>query len=133
MSQENVEIVRRFYAFWRDRDYSAIADLVDDDVIVDMSRNVFNPGVHFGLDGFRRVIEEVDEMWEDFQVTPVELIDAGDTVVVANRISGKGRQSGVEAEMILFGVCQFREGKVLRFTGGLRDRGEAFEVAGLRE
>ncbi|HEY7151736.1 MAG TPA: nuclear transport factor 2 family protein [Solirubrobacterales bacterium] len=133
MSQENVETVRRFYAFWQDRDYSAIADLVHPDAIVDISRNVFNPGVHRGLAGLRHVVEQTDEMWEDFRISPVEIIDAGDSVFVANRISGKGRGSGVEAEMLIFGVCEFREGKVVRFTGGLRDRSEALEVAGLRE
>jgi ketosteroid isomerase-like protein len=133
MSQENVEIVQRLLGFWRDRDYSAIAGLVDPDAVVDMSRNIFNPGLHHGLDGFRRVGEQMDEMWEDFQITPLEFIDAGDSLVVANRISGKGRRSGVEVDMVLFGVCAFREGKVLRLTGGFRDRGEALKAVGLRD
>jgi ketosteroid isomerase-like protein len=133
MSQGNVEVVRRLYAFWQDRDYSVIAGLVHPEAVVDMSRNVFNPGVHRGLEGLRRVVEQTDEMWDDFRIIPVEIIDAGDSVFVANRITGKGRGSGVEAEMLIFGVCEFREGKVIRFTGGLRDRSEALEVAGLSE
>jgi hypothetical protein len=52
---------------------------------------------------------------------------------VANRISGRGRDSGVEAEMRTFGIWTFREGKVSRFTGGYRDRAEALKAAGLRE
>jgi ketosteroid isomerase-like protein len=133
MSQENVEIVRRLSGFWRDRDFSVIEDAVHPDVVFDVSRNVFNPGVHHGIDGFRRFTEQTDETWESFESTPEELIDAGDKVVVANRISGTGRSSGVEAEMLLFAVVAFHDGKVSRFTGGFRDRDEALEAAGLRE
>jgi ketosteroid isomerase-like protein len=133
MSQENVEIVRRCYGFWPDRDLSTIAELVDPNVVLDLSRNVLNPGVHYGLDGFRRFLEEIDETWEDFQINPEEFLDAGNNVFVAYRISGKGRGSGVEAEMRVFGVWTLRGGKVARFTGGYRDRTEALEAAGLRE
>lgn len=133
MSEENVEILRRLLGFWRERDYSAIASLVHPDAVVDVSRNVFNPGVHHGLDGFRHFVEQIDEVWEDFEITPLEFIDVGDNLVVANRISGKGRGSGVQAEMVLFGVCTFREGKIFRLTGGFRDRNEALNAAGLRE
>ena len=108
MSEENVEIVKRLYGFWLDRDFSTIADLVDPDVVLDLSRNVFNPGVHRGLDGFWRFLEEIDETWDDFQITPEEFLDAGNNVFVAYRISGKGRCSGVEAEMRLFGVAASR-------------------------
>lgn len=133
MSQESVQVVQRLLGFWRDRDYSAIAGLIHPDAVVDVSRNVFNPGVHHGLDGFRHFVEQIDEVWEDFEITPLEFIDVGDNLVVANRISGKGRGSGVEVEMVLFGVCTFREGKVLRLTGGFRDQGEALEAAGLED
>jgi ketosteroid isomerase-like protein len=118
MSQGNVEIVRRLYGFWLDRDFSTIADFVNPDVVLDLSRNVFNPGVHRGLDGFRRFLEEIDETWEDFRITPEEFVDAGNDVFVAYRISGKGRGSGVEANMRVFGVWTLHGGKVSRFAGG---------------
>ena len=133
MSQENIKVLRRLYGFWADRDYSVVEGLVHPDAVLDVSRNVFNPAVHRGLDSFQRFVEQIDEVWEDFAVTPEELIDRGDTVVVSHRISGKGRGGGVEAEMLLYGVCEFHEGKILRFTGGFQDRTEALEAAGLRE
>ena len=132
MSEENVEIVRRCYGFWTDRNLSAIADIVHPDAVLDLSRNIFNPGVHRGFDAFLRFVEQVDEMWENFQVEPEELIDAGDKVVVASRISGKGRSSGVETAMPLYAVWTLREGKVARLTGGFRHRAEALEAAGIK-
>jgi ketosteroid isomerase-like protein len=132
MSEENVEIVRRCYGFWTDRDFTPLPELAHPDVVIDLSRNVFNPGVHRGLDGFRHMIEQVDEMWDSFQIEPEEFIDAGDNVFVASRISGRGR-GGVEAEMRAFAIWTLREGKVSLFRGGYRDRAEALEAAGLRE
>jgi len=133
MSQENVEVVRRCYEFWTDRDFSPFPELAQPDVVIDVSRNIFNPGVYRGLDGFRQVVEQAAEMWEDFQLEPEELIDAGDHVFVAVRMSGRGRGSGAEAQMQLFAVWTLRDGKVSRMTGGYRDRGEALEAAGLSE
>ena len=135
MSQEKVEVVRRCYEsdFWTNRDFSVAPDLAHPDVVLDLSRNIFNPGVYQGLDGLRRFVEQVDEMWEDFQIEPEELIDGGDQVVAAVRMSGRGRGSGVEAEMQVFAVWTLREGKVSRMTGGYRDRAEALEAAGLKE
>jgi ketosteroid isomerase-like protein len=128
---ENVETLRRLYGFFRDRDYAVIEDAVHPDAVIDVSRNVFNPGVHQGPDGLRSFLAQIDEMWIDFDATPEEFIDGGDTVVVAHRIFGTGRKSGVETEMRLFAVVTFRDRKILRFTGGLRDREEALEAAGL--
>jgi ketosteroid isomerase-like protein len=133
MSEENLELVRRFYEFWPDRDFDAIEPYVHPDAVIDVSRNVFNPGTHRGIDGLRRFLDQIDEVWDDFQITPEELIDGGDIVVVSHRISGKGRGSGVHAEVVRFGVIAFRDGKVARFTGGFEDRAEALEVAGLSE
>jgi ketosteroid isomerase-like protein len=117
MSQANVEIVRRVYGSWPDPDLAASAGLVHPDVVIDLSRNVFNPGIHRGLDGFRRFLEQVDEMWQNFRITPEEFLDAGDNVFVAYRISGRGRGSGIETEMRLFGVWTLREGRVLETAG----------------
>ena len=128
---ENVETVRRCYGFWAARDYSALDEVASPEIVVDLSRNVFNPGVYSGFDGLRRLIDGIDEMWEDFEMSPEESIDAGDRVVTAVRLSGRGRGSGADAVMHLFNVWEFRQGKVVRLTGGFRTRDEALTHAGL--
>ncbi|MEK6272570.1 MAG: nuclear transport factor 2 family protein [Actinomycetota bacterium] len=132
MSQENVEVVRRCYELMTNRDFSAFPEVAHPDLVFDLSRNVFNPGVYRGLDGVRRFFEQVDEMWDGFEARPEEFINGGDHVVAAVRISGRGR-GGVEVEMQIFAVWMLREGKVVRVTGGYRERGEALEAAGLSE
>ena len=133
MSQENVKVIRRCNEFWENRDESLIVELIDPDVVYDLSRNVFNPGVHVGHDGLRRLVEQVDAMWEGFRVEPGEFSDGGEYVVCAARTTGRGRQSGVETGMRGFQVWQLRDGKVVQMTGGYRERADALEAAGLRE
>jgi ketosteroid isomerase-like protein len=112
------------------RDFSAMREVLDPDVVLDMSRNVFNPDVYRGDDGFIRWAGAIEDMWDDFEAEAEEIIDAGDSVVTAVRISGRGRGSGVDVEMRVFNVWAFREGRVLRLTGGYRDRSEAMSDAG---
>jgi ketosteroid isomerase-like protein len=133
MSQENVEIVRRCTEYWANRDLSAITEILDTNAVLDLSRNVFNPDVYRGVEGFRRWVENVDEVWERLETELEEIIDGDDHVVSEVRMSGRGRGSGVEVDMRVFQVWRFREGKVVRLTGGYRDRAEALEAAGLRE
>jgi ketosteroid isomerase-like protein len=134
MSQENVEVIMRVNALWASRDFSQLPELCDPEVVIDTSRNVFNPDVYRGYDGVRRMVEGTDEMWDSFEVEIEEVVDAGnDTVFAATRISGVGRGSGVKSEMHLFQVVTLRDGRVLHATGGYRDRGEALEAAGLSE
>jgi ketosteroid isomerase-like protein len=133
MSQENVEIVRRCTEHWANRDLSAITEILDPNAVLDLSRNVLNPDVYRGVDGFRRWVENVDEVWERLEPELEEIIDGDDHVVTAVRMSGRGRGSGAEVDMRVFQVWQFREGKLLRLTGGYRDRDEALEAAGLRD
>jgi ketosteroid isomerase-like protein len=133
MSEANVEIVRRCFGLWANRDFSALPEVAQPDLVLDVSRRVFNPAVYRGLDGFRRFVRDVDEIWEGFRFDPEELIDAGDHVVASARISGRGRGSGIETEMDEFSVWTVRDGKVSSIIGGFRDRADALEAVGLRE
>ena len=130
-SPENVDAVRRGYELWNSRDFSSLPEIANPELVIDLSRNVFNPHVYRGYDGFRHLVEAIEEMWEDFEMTPEEFIDAGDRVVTAVRLSGRGRGSGADADMRLFNIWEFRDGKLVRLTGGYRTRDEALEDAGL--
>ena len=132
MSQENVEIVRRSFEFWKSRDLSELSDLTHPDFVLDLSRNIFNPDIYRGTDGIRLFFERVDEMWDELEVNAEEVIEGDDRAVVASRLAGVGRD-GVEATMLVFQVWEFREGKVVRLTSGFRERADALEAAGLSE
>jgi len=133
MSRENVEIVRRCYELWESRDWSAIPEMFDPSIEIDLSRNVFNPDTYRGHDGIERYLRVVEDVWEDFQVVPTELLEAGDNVVTGVTIRGKGKASGADVRMQLFNVWTLRASKVVRVVGGYRDRYEALAAAGQSE
>jgi ketosteroid isomerase-like protein len=131
MSQENLEIVRSVYEAGGDRE--KVLALADPDIVVDATRRVFNPTTHVGTDGLRRMFAEADEVWEEFRVEPLELIDAGDRVIVVVRIVGKGKGSGVEVREQSAQVWALRDGRIVRWEIGYADRHEAVEAAGVKE
>jgi ketosteroid isomerase-like protein len=132
VSQENVETVRRGYEMLAEGELSRFDELAHPDAVIDMSRHPFLPATFSGREGMRRFVEQMDQMWQDFRVEPEEFIDAGDTVVVAVRASGRGRD-GDEVSKQLFAVWTLRGGKVARVTGGYENRTEALEAASLSE
>jgi ketosteroid isomerase-like protein len=65
-----------------------------------------------------------------FEFRVVELIDAGDRVLMHIAYHGRGRASGVELEQEWFNLWEIRDGKPFRCLNIL-DEGEALEAAGL--
>lgn len=133
VSGENVEIVRRCYELWDERDWTAVIELLHPDFELDLSRNIFNPDIYHGRTGLERYVSGVEEIWDDLHVVPTELIDAGDNVVAAVTVRGKGKGSGVKVEMPAFNIWTLADSKVVRVVGGYLDRSEALAAAGLSE
>ena len=80
-----------------------------------------------------RLVRAVHEMWDTFEVETEEVVDAGETIVAAVRLSGRGGRSGVGTQMRGFQVWTLRDGRVLRMKGDYRNRQQALEAAGLRD
>ena len=132
MSQENVEIVRRVYDATLHGETERVIELLDPRIRLDMSERVFNPAVYEGHEGSRRFFAEIDEVWDDFRAEPLEFIDAGENVVVAHMVRGRGKESGVEVELPSTSVYTVHDGLVTAIHM-YRDHGRALEAAGLRE
>jgi ketosteroid isomerase-like protein len=131
VSKENVEIVRRCIDLFNSRDISQVAELLDPEIELDLSRNVFNPDVYRGHAGIERWRNAVEDVWDDFQGVAEELIEADNKVVAAVNLRGKGKESGVEVKMQIFSIWTLRDSKVVQVVGGYRDRSEVLEAAGL--
>ena len=72
------------------------------------------------------------EVMKEADVEAEEIIDAGEKVVVAIRISGRGRGSGIDIDANWFHVLTPRDDKVVRIEW-YASREEALEAAGLSE
>jgi len=136
MSQENVEIVRRLIALGEQAREGGLseapADLVTPDVEIDLSRRVFNPETYRGLDGLRRLHEQMQEVWAEWHVTAERIVAAGDRVVSIEMVRGRGRGSGLETESRYASIWTFVDGRVARIEIGFRPD-EALGLVGLGE
>lgn len=136
MSEENVEIVRNFYAV-HSRGDAAFWDLFPPDFVWDFSQQVGGPGV-LSRDQARAEYDRMRyETFEEgrFRLEPKELIDAGDKVLAFVSTSGRAKSSGdVEISGHIWTVWTFRDGKPVEWTFlGLIHRATALEAVGLRD
>jgi ketosteroid isomerase-like protein len=132
MSRENVEIVRRIYEAFNREDIEGAIELLDPAVKYDLSERVFNPATYEGHDGIRRFAADIDEVWDEFRIEPVEFIDAGDTVVVSHRIRTRGKGSGIEVDLSSSTIYTLRDRKVVA-ARMYREHDDALDAAGLSE
>jgi ketosteroid isomerase-like protein len=131
MSQENVEIVRRFADCWERLDWEGMAELVDPDVEQHGTvGGVEEGGVTRGVSEIRRDYEHVEAIWDEHRIEVQELIDAGDRVVVFQREYQRGRRSGVELVLDAAVLVDVRDGRIVRVQGFM-ERGAALDAAGL--
>ena len=94
MSQENVEVVRRFFdAYLRGAFGEAVAHLAPE-IVYEVGQEL--PARR--PDEVRAMWERWESEWEELETVPEEFIDAGDKVIVIVHYSGRGRGSGIEVE-----------------------------------
>lgn len=132
MSQDNVEIVRRSNELYRLGDLDTMIDEFIDPEVEWETRWPGLPPVYRGREGVRRWIAQATEPM-DIEMT---LIDARavdeETVLAEFRLTGRGRDSGVPADMKVFDLYSIRNSMVYR-RRTFYSREEALEAAGVTD
>ena len=77
-------------------------------------------------------LREWSEAFDDFSFQAEEIVDAGDSVVVEVRQSGRGKETGVQVESHAWQVFTLRNGKVVHCRG-YETKEQGLEAAGLSE
>jgi ketosteroid isomerase-like protein len=145
MSQENVEIVRRIYAFL-DLSQPGAADAASVPTapfgeLIDTEIEWLGPREfpdlaepHYGHEGVTRYLAKVAEAIEDYRMVPERFIDVGDDrVLVLSREGGRGKGSGAEIETHLTAhIWTLKGGKAVRMQS-IWERADALEAVGLSE
>lgn len=133
MSEENVEIVRRFAECWERSDWDGMKELTDPDVEMHATvGGVEEGGVRRGVDEIQQDYETVEETWDEHRIELEKVIDAGDRVVIFHREHQRGRSSGIELEIEAAVLVDLRDGRIVRIQGYM-DRDAALEAAGQSE
>ena len=121
MSQENVEVVRRFLVL----EVEEALTYADPDI-------VWNPAEEAaaqGHDAVRASLVRWKGEWDDYEMLPEEFEEMGDRVFVAVSFRARGRASGIEVDGRLYDVYTLRDGKIVRMDQ-FTQRSEALQAAG---
>ncbi len=132
MSQENVEIVRRWIGLFNRRDIEGLLALTESGYEMKSLLVTIESDFRGYAEFPHAYFEQIDDAYEHFQSVPDEFIDAGAAVLVATHLDWRGKASGVHGQTPVVAAFWLREGKVFReetFT----DRAEAFAAVGLSE
>jgi ketosteroid isomerase-like protein len=130
LPSEAYAVVRRIHERFGAGDREAWRADFAGDVEWDMSHTTM-PGarVYRGHAGVEEFFVDWLGTWEDYEFELRELIDVGESVVIAFRQRGRGKGSGIEIDRDFYGVYDVRAGKVVRFRA-FDSRDEALSAAG---
>jgi ketosteroid isomerase-like protein len=136
MSQENVEIALKVIDALNGRDEEAFVECLGPDVQWEENTPIYAglSRVYRGTAEARAWFNEVIvEFWDAFHFESEETTEGpGGRVLLGGLITARGKGSGVETELRVWGVVWVAEGAITRRQIFL-DRDEALEAAGLRE
>ena len=131
MSQENVEVLRRFsehFSRTGETDFSVI----DPDAVFDNSNAIFDGAVYRGHDGVRTYVSLLRGMWEGMRFDPEEFIPVGeDRVIVPVRMVMRGRDE-IETVARSATLYTLSKGKITH-AKAFQSKADALEAVGLSE
>src|SRR5438552_611516 len=105
MSQRDVDRLRATYEAYNRRGVEAVFELIDPDFEAETAPELFaEPDVYRGYEGIRRYFLSFEDVMEEIRFELEEVIDVGDQVVVAFRLSAVGKGIGIRVEQRAFGV-----------------------------
>jgi ketosteroid isomerase-like protein len=130
MSRENVDAIKASYEAFNRRDFDALFEYYDPDIVWEQDEKFVEPGTHYGHAGVRHVFESIFESFEDFKVEIEEIYDLDDQVLAILRIAGTAKLTGMELGTPGGHLFWFRDGKVVKLKLFV-DPAEAREAAGV--
>jgi ketosteroid isomerase-like protein len=134
MSQENVEIVRRWWEGFNEAGMPPLA-LCDEAIEITNPPDFPVRGPFRGHDGVREWRDQVFEIVDNARVEPEEIVDVhgdGRTILMLLCATGTARYSEIKVKVEWAAIGTVRAGKLQRAQGYL-NRAEALEAAGLSE
>jgi uncharacterized protein len=132
MSHENVEAVRATYDAFNQRDFDALFEFYDPEIVWEQDEGFLEPGTHHGHAGVRHVFESLFESFEEFHIYVERLFDLGDQVLSLIRLVGSGRGSGLEVQNRGAHLWSLRDGKAVKLKM-FSDPAQALDTVGLSD
>jgi ketosteroid isomerase-like protein len=115
VSEENVELHRRFVEAFNARDVDGLIALCDQHVEFHSLFAAVGDSAYHGQ-AIRRWHRDLQEAWgEEIRIEPEAFFDLDEHTLAFNVLHGRGRQSGVEVTMPYAQVIRWREGLIVHF------------------
>ena len=129
MSQENVEVVRRFSEHFS-RTGEVDFSVIDPDAVFDSSNAIFDGAVYRGHDGVRTYLSLLRGMWEGMRFEAQEFIAVDeDRVIVPFRMVMRGRD---EIETVAHAATLYTLSREkITHAKAFQSKAEALEAVGL--
>ena len=134
MSNENEDLVRQWALAFNARDTDSLLALTSPDFeFAPYLATLIETTVYRGHAGLGKYFEDADAAWEAMEVRLDDFREVDPHIAVLSGVlCGKGRASGLEVQVPLAWVAEFRAGKAVRITT-YTSKPEALEAVGLRE
>jgi ketosteroid isomerase-like protein len=132
MSSDDIDVVRRSFAPWSERDADALADFYTEDVVFHSATLDLVGKTVVGLEGLRKAMAQMFDDWATMRWEIDEIFEAEAGVVSLHRVIGVGRASGLEVTNAIASIYEMRDGRICR-EWVYEDRGEALAAAGARK
>lgn len=109
-------MLSRGYEAFGSGDTQAVLALLHPDVTVEVhtERPDIGSDVYLGHDGFLANFAELADVFDDLEVAPEKIEQRGDRIMVACRVTGRGKGSGVAIEAKIFHVWTLRDSMAAR-------------------
>jgi ketosteroid isomerase-like protein len=133
MSHENIEVMRRAYAAFADEGTEGFLPFADAQIQIEESAEFPDTGIYAGHDGIRELISLFTDTFDDLGMEPEAFTEGTeDRVLIAIKMTGTAKTSGIPVEIRPFHVHTLRGGKSVHMRVFLDEAG-ALEAAGLSE
>ncbi len=133
MSQDNVQALRDVFGAFNSGDLGRVIAFTHPDfegvVPPELSAE---PDTYRGHDGIRRYFQSFEEAMAEIRFHADRLWDVGESVVVAARLTAKGRQTAIPVEQQFALVWTFRDGMAIRVQA-YASLSEALESVGIAD
>jgi ketosteroid isomerase-like protein len=132
VSDRNAEIIRASIEAWNAGNQEDLLGYLAPDAEIRTLRSELEGRPYRGPEGFRRAISDFEEDWEYVRFRLEEIEPSNDVVFVRCVLETRGRGSGIELEMPIGWLWEFRDGLVIKLRT-YSDPDEARRAAGLSD
>jgi ketosteroid isomerase-like protein len=133
MSRENIELVRRVNAAFNSGDIERVLGLMHPDIETAVGPELSTePDTYRGHDGIRRYFASFGDAMDEIRFHQEGFRETPGSVIVAVRLTAKGRFTRIEVEQCLGQVWNVRHGKANQIRNYVSYRA-ALKAVGLEE